>query len=54
MRELEREDSQRHDRLMKNIQTAAIRSGRSVEHRSHQAESMRAKAEEQPTVPQAA
>lgn len=51
MRELQREDSQRYDRLMKNIQTAAIRSGRSVEHRSRQAESMRAKAAD---VPQAA
>jgi hypothetical protein len=45
MRELQREDSQGYDRLMKNIQTAAIRSGRSIEYRSHQAASMRAKAE---------
>ena len=30
MRELQREDSQRYDRLMKNIQTGAIRSNRDV------------------------
>jgi hypothetical protein len=54
MRELQLEDSKRYDRLMKNIQTAAIRSGRSVEHRSHQAASMRANAAEQPKVPEAA
>jgi hypothetical protein len=54
MRELQREDSQRYDRLMKNIQTAAIRSNRSVKHRSHQAESMRAKAGAEDNVPQAA
>lgn len=44
MRELQREDSQRYERLVKNIQTAAIRSGRSIEHRSNQAASMRTKA----------
>jgi hypothetical protein len=54
MRELQREDSQRYDRLMKNIQTAAIRSGRSIDHRSNQAASMRTKATKRANVSQAA
>jgi len=54
MRELQRDDSQRYDRLIKNLQTAAIRSNRTVEHRSHQAKSMRGKAAEQINVPEAA
>lgn len=54
IRELEREDSQRYDRLVKNIQTTAIRSNRDVEHRIKQAASMRAKATVQVNVPEAA
>lgn len=54
IRALQHEDSQRYDRLMKNIQTAALRSNRNVEHRSNQAASMRAKAAEQANVPEAA
>jgi hypothetical protein len=54
VRELQREDSQRYERLVKNIQTAAVRSGRSIEHRSNQAVSMRSKAADQVNVPEAA
>jgi hypothetical protein len=54
MREFERDDSQRYDRLMKSIQTAAIRSNRTIVHRSHQAASMRSKTAEQANVPEAA
>jgi len=54
MRELQREDSQRYERLMKNIQTAALRSNRDVEHRSKHAASVCAKGSEQNSVPEAA
>jgi len=54
MRELQREDSQRYDRLMKTLQTATLRSSRDIEHRSKQAASMRSKAAAQVNVPEAA